>query len=47
MSPKPSHDALIHCEHCGEDYSATYRRCPFCEEEEAIRRAASATIPAG
>ena len=38
MSPKPSHDALIHCEHCGEDYSATYRRCPFCGERNDPRR---------
>lgn len=30
MSPKPSPDSLIHCAVCGEDYSATYRRCPFC-----------------
>ncbi len=22
--------ALIHCDVCGEDYSATYKRCPFC-----------------
>ncbi len=36
--PKPSHDALIHCEHCGEDYSATYRRCPFCGERNDPRR---------
>ena len=21
---------LIHCDHCGEDYAATYRTCPFC-----------------
>ena len=21
---------LIHCDNCGEDYAATYRRCPFC-----------------
>lgn len=21
---------LIHCENCDEDYSATYKRCPFC-----------------
>ncbi|MBP1736537.1 MAG: hypothetical protein H6Q60_418 [Oscillospiraceae bacterium] len=21
---------LVHCEFCGEDYSSTYRRCPFC-----------------
>lgn len=26
------------CEVCGEYYSDTYRCCPFCEEEEAIRR---------
>ncbi len=26
------------CDVCGEYYSDTYRRCPFCEEEEAIRR---------
>lgn len=24
---------LIKCPHCGELYSSTYRRCPFCEEE--------------
>lgn len=30
MAPKPSPDSLIHCAVCGEDYSATYRRCPFC-----------------
>lgn len=27
-----------HCPKCGEDYSDTYRTCPFCEEEEAIRK---------
>lgn len=21
---------LIHCDNCGEDYSSTYKRCPFC-----------------
>lgn len=26
------------CEVCGEMYSTTYRTCPFCEEEEAMRR---------
>ena len=30
MASKPSPDSLIHCAVCGEDYSATYRRCPFC-----------------
>ena len=27
-----------HCAKCGEDYSDTYKRCPFCEEEKAIRQ---------
>lgn len=27
-----------HCPKCGEEYSDTYRTCPFCEEEEAIKR---------
>ena len=26
------------CDVCGEMYSTTYRTCPFCEEEESIRR---------
>ena len=26
------------CDVCGEEYSSTYRSCPFCEENEAIRR---------
>lgn len=26
------------CPKCGEEYSDTYRKCPFCEEEEASRR---------
>lgn len=26
------------CEECGEMYSITYKTCPFCEEEESIRR---------
>ena len=26
-------DELIHCDACGEDYSATYKRCPFCGEK--------------
>lgn len=25
------------CPRCGEEYSDTYKRCPFCEEEDAIR----------
>lgn len=26
------------CDVCGEMYSTTYRTCPFCEEEEAMRK---------
>lgn len=25
-----SRTELIHCDNCGEDYAAAYRRCPFC-----------------
>ena len=28
---------MIHCENCGEDYSATYKHCPFCDEEAPRR----------
>lgn len=28
----------IRCPKCGEEYSDTYRACPFCQEEEAIRQ---------
>lgn len=42
-----SRPGLIYCEHCGEEYSASYRRCPFCDEydeyeddREPARRAA-------
>lgn len=27
-----SRPGLYRCDHCGEEYSATYRRCPFCDE---------------
>ena len=23
---------MIRCEKCGEEYSVTYKRCPFCDE---------------
>ena len=35
MAYKPSPNSLIHCAECGEDYSATYRRCPFCGARNA------------
>lgn len=30
--------AMIRCPICGEKFSDTYRNCPFCEEEEALRQ---------
>ena len=32
--------AMKRCPVCGEKYSDTYRDCPFCEEEEALREGA-------
>lgn len=28
----PRRNDVIRCEKCGEDYSVTYKRCPFCDE---------------
>lgn len=33
MGKRQAND-MIHCSVCGEDYSASYKRCPFCEEEK-------------
>lgn len=33
MAKKAAPGTLIHCDTCGEDYSATYKRCPFCGEK--------------
>ena len=33
MARKADHTTLIHCRECGEEYSATYKRCPFCGEK--------------
>ena len=30
--------AMKHCPDCGEKYSDTYKKCPFCEEEAAFRK---------
>ena len=30
-----SRPGLILCDHCGEEYSESYRRCPFCAEYDA------------
>ena len=27
-----------HCNRCGEEYSSTYHKCPFCQEAAAERR---------
>lgn len=32
---KDDRPTMIHCEYCGEDYSSTYKHCPFCDEMEA------------
>ncbi|MGN8896222.1 Ig-like domain-containing protein [Flavonifractor sp. HCP28S3_F3] len=31
---KDERPKMIHCEYCGEDYSSTYKHCPFCDEVE-------------
>lgn len=33
-----SRSAVIRCPNCGEDYSVTYKRCPFCDEKAAEKR---------
>lgn len=29
---RPGRNEVIRCPNCGEDYSVTYKRCPFCDE---------------
>ena len=40
--PAGNRHQMIHCDICGEDYAATYKRCPFAtrppEEQESGRR---------
>ena len=31
MARTPTRNQMIHCDICGEDYAATYKRCPFCD----------------
>ena len=33
---------LIKCPKCGEMYSDSYRTCPFCQEDEALKGRAAA-----
>ena len=37
MARRTNAEGLIHCNACGEDYSATYKRCPFCGEKLDVR----------
>ena len=34
---------LIHCDNCGEDYSSTYKRCPFCGARPSNTQSAGRT----
>lgn len=45
MAQKPSPNSLIHCAVCGEDYSATYKRCPFCGAKNAAPAAPPRQAP--
>lgn len=38
---------VIRCEKCGEDYSVTYKRCPFCDERPARSGGAKPIRPGG
>ena len=42
MARRSNLEGLIHCDACGEDYSATYKRCPFCGEPPQGSRATRA-----
>lgn len=33
-----SRSTVIRCPNCGEDYSITYKRCPFCDEKAAPKK---------
>ena len=39
--------AMKRCPDCGEKYSDTYKYCPFCEEEEVLRKGKDRGRPAG
>jgi len=42
MARRTNMEDLIHCDACGEDYSATYKRCPFCGEKQGSVNVSSA-----
>lgn len=35
----PKRNVVAECDHCGEEYSVTYRRCPFCDERSGKKPA--------
>lgn len=41
-----SRPGLIRCENCGEEYSSTYRYCPFCDEFDEYEGSAAERQPA-
>ncbi len=46
MASRPSQEKLIRCASCGEDYSPTYRKCPFCGARNDPRTAQAPERPA-
>lgn len=38
----PVRNDVILCEHCGEEFSVTYKRCPFCDERQTGGRSGEA-----
>ena len=36
-APPRRNTDVIRCENCGEEYSTTYKRCPFCDERPSSR----------
>ena len=36
-APPRRNTDVIRCENCGEEYSTTYTRCPFCDERPGGR----------
>ena len=41
MALRPSQEKLIRCANCGEDYSPTYKKCPFCGARNDPRTSAA------
>ena len=42
-----SRSTVIRCPNCGEDYSVTYKRCPFCEEKASAKSGSAMKTTAG